>query len=271
MRLSEQTPVVSYVNAGVPILECYALLDMPSNESNTPYLLPCSVRNFARNRTRTGVTTTWIKFSALYLMHQNVQRLLTGQKLEDVILDEYDGLKRVNLSHEAFASAVFASFEGHQLSTLHSCSLVQAWKRYDPEFEYAEEMAWWEAQKLKRQCATCKDPEYRFRLGMWSHALESRWFFLAEDGSFGMCPEGTESGDSVVVLLGGAVPFILRLMPPPDGTTLAEFLVKGDEYKLIGECYVDGLMDGELFSSRHFPNSMYTTVEQLGLSVFRMR
>jgi len=45
---------------------------------------------------------------------------------------------------------------------------------------------------------------------------------------------GLEVGDVVVVLLGGSVPHILRPQPEKPGF-----------YSVIGECYVDGIMDGE--------------------------
>jgi hypothetical protein len=41
-------------------------------------------------------------------------------------------------------------------------------------------------------------------------------------------------GDVIAVLLGGTVPFLLR--------------EDGHNYRLIGDCYVHGIMDGELFT-----------------------
>ncbi|KAI0189064.1 heterokaryon incompatibility protein-domain-containing protein [Astrocystis sublimbata] len=60
-------------------------------------------------------------------------------------------------------------------------------------------------------------------------------FVVTDDDRFGNVPLNTRPGDRVCVLLGGEVPFILR--PTERGT-----------YTLVGECYVDGIMDGELFS-----------------------
>lgn len=42
-----------------------------------------------------------------------------------------------------------------------------------------------------------------------------------------------QDGNLVTVLLGGQVPFILS---------------KQEKFRLVGECYVHGLMDGEAFS-----------------------
>lgn len=51
-----------------------------------------------------------------------------------------------------------------------------------------------------------------------------------------MClvPQVAQNGDHICVLLGGSTPFVLREI---DGQ---------DEYKLIGEAYVHGIMDGEV-------------------------
>ena len=51
-------------------------------------------------------------------------------------------------------------------------------------------------------------------------------------GFLGLAPTRTHPGDVVCVLLGGPVPFILREN------------IWG-HYSLVGECYVDGIMDGE--------------------------
>ncbi|QDS68455.1 hypothetical protein FKW77_010822 [Venturia effusa] len=60
-----------------------------------------------------------------------------------------------------------------------------------------------------------------------------RCFFTTEDGTMGWAPKAARAGDIVCVILGCAVPFVLRK------TTEARYLV-------VGECYMDGIMDGEL-------------------------
>ncbi|KAK1752662.1 heterokaryon incompatibility protein-domain-containing protein [Echria macrotheca] len=59
-------------------------------------------------------------------------------------------------------------------------------------------------------------------------------FCVTENGFMGRVPVGTRVGDQVVVLLGAKVPFVLRKYEDCDG------------FYLIGECYVHGVMDGEL-------------------------
>ncbi|KAF2965631.1 hypothetical protein GQX73_g7923 [Xylaria multiplex] len=58
-----------------------------------------------------------------------------------------------------------------------------------------------------------------------------RCIFRTSNGYMGVGPPGLEKGDIVVVLYGCSVPVLLRRVK--------------DRYALIGECFVQGLMDGE--------------------------
>jgi hypothetical protein len=53
-------------------------------------------------------------------------------------------------------------------------------------------------------------------------------------GYIGLGPPEVQDGHLVTVLLGGQVPFILSKQQ--------------EKFRLVGECYVHGLMDGEAFS-----------------------
>lgn len=71
-------------------------------------------------------------------------------------------------------------------------------------------------------------------------ATGGRAFFLTQDGCQGLCYPITQPGDQAWVLYGGRVPFILRPMQineQVDGSPR--------RYELIGDCYLDGFMDGE--------------------------
>ncbi|KAL2203444.1 hypothetical protein CC79DRAFT_1056587 [Sarocladium strictum] len=69
---------------------------------------------------------------------------------------------------------------------------------------------------------------------MACHYSMNRCFYRTRRGYLAMGPNDLQQGDVVCVLMGGAVPFILR----PRGD--------GDGYTLIGDSYVHGIMDGEL-------------------------
>jgi hypothetical protein len=59
--------------------------------------------------------------------------------------------------------------------------------------------------------------------------------FITAKGNLGLGPKGLQKKDIVAVLAGSEVPFVLRA-------------VSGQEYEMIGEAYVDGIMDGEACS-----------------------
>src|SRR5262249_55502882 len=68
--------------------------------------------------------------------------------------------------------------------------------------------------------------------GVEKYALGRR-FFVTKGGYFGLAPKEAERGDEITILLGLDVPLICRR--------------NGDStYKVIGESYVHGLMEGEL-------------------------
>jgi hypothetical protein len=60
--------------------------------------------------------------------------------------------------------------------------------------------------------------------------------FVTRKGRLGLGPESVQPGDSVAVFGGGDVPFILGASD-------------GEKFQLVGEAYVDGIMDGEAVAS----------------------
>ncbi|KAI9730858.1 MAG: hypothetical protein M1834_005576 [Cirrosporium novae-zelandiae] len=70
-----------------------------------------------------------------------------------------------------------------------------------------------------------------------------RRFFATLGGYMGIGSSRMQPGDLICVFLGGCVPWVIRK--------------EGKEYALIGECYVDGFMDGEAMESE------YLTVEDI--------
>ena len=63
-------------------------------------------------------------------------------------------------------------------------------------------------------------------------AARVRRFFCTARGYLGLGPPGTEERDELCIFIGMAVPFLIRKR-------------EAGGYYLVGECYVDGLMDGE--------------------------
>ncbi|KAK4112855.1 hypothetical protein N656DRAFT_798040 [Canariomyces notabilis] len=66
---------------------------------------------------------------------------------------------------------------------------------------------------------------------------DGRTMVRTEKGYIGLAPAWALAGDHIVILKGGAVPFVLR--SAPDGC-----------WQLVGECYVHGIMNGEAFDAK---------------------
>ncbi|KAJ3539484.1 hypothetical protein NM208_g5207 [Fusarium decemcellulare] len=74
-------------------------------------------------------------------------------------------------------------------------------------------------------------------------------FFVASNGMYGLCPWRAKKGDTIALLYGGKVPFLLRPTTqetPRSGTAC---------FELVGECYVNGIMDGDYLKSEHAKTS----------------
>lgn len=90
------------------------------------------------------------------------------------------------------------------------------------------------------QSLTGEDSAFNTSMAKWSTV---RRFCFTSNGRLGQLAPGSETGDRICVLGGGEVPFVIR---PASGDA------KG-MYQLVGECYVDGIMDGEAWRlSDHF-------------------
>lgn len=117
-------------------------------------------------------------------------------------------------------------------------------------------------EAMRRKLAICKhgyyvgESRYRRRGGLlndtdWATAnaahsvsqtltlgpTRGRVMFASGTGFLGLVPFGTRQGDTIVIIRGADVPFVLRL--------------RGNFYELIGEAYVQGVMNGEALDMGH--------------------
>jgi hypothetical protein len=76
------------------------------------------------------------------------------------------------------------------------------------------------------------DKAYEYTL--FTQYSKGRKFFVTKDGRFGLGPPVMKQGDLCCVLFGSIAPFIIR----PTGIK--------SHYQLVGECYVHGIMRGEI-------------------------
>ncbi|OAA55271.1 heterokaryon incompatibility protein [Niveomyces insectorum RCEF 264] len=78
---------------------------------------------------------------------------------------------------------------------------------------------------------------------MTAPPCSGRCFFVASNGSVGLCPNRTREGDVVAVLSGGQVPFLLRPASTPRSGD--DVVATKPVYELVGECFLRGIMHGE--------------------------
>lgn len=74
---------------------------------------------------------------------------------------------------------------------------------------------------------------------VWDYDCITQPFITTERGYVGISPTNAAIGDSIYVLPGGRCPYVLRKSPlSPRQTT----------FTLVGECHIDGIMNGEVLS-----------------------
>jgi Heterokaryon incompatibility protein (HET) len=69
-----------------------------------------------------------------------------------------------------------------------------------------------------------------------------RRFCVTKNRYIGMLPARTQPGDLVCILFGADTPFVIREAAEPNSTLKS--------YKLVGDCYIHGMMDGEGLESQ---------------------
>jgi hypothetical protein len=81
-------------------------------------------------------------------------------------------------------------------------------------------------------------PDAAMWTAVWGGTIK-RALFTTNRGYAGLGPPGMQVGDSIGIIHGGATPFLLRNVAQPDANS-------GSKYVLVGECYIHGIMNGEL-------------------------
>lgn len=90
------------------------------------------------------------------------------------------------------------------------------------------------------------EKEVKFRV---QDMATNRRAFRTSNGFIGFGLKALEAGDKIVLIAGADVPFALR--------------PRGEHFAFVGECYVEGLMHGELL--REFPEFTNKVEELSGM------
>jgi hypothetical protein len=89
-------------------------------------------------------------------------------------------------------------------------------------------------------------PGLNLSLQQW---LMTQTFFMTKQGYMGTAPGTIERGDQVWILFGSNVPFVLRDITVQNRAgkcRISEHLSEEQDFLKIGDCYVDGIMKGEM-------------------------
>ena len=144
-----------------------------------------------------------------------------------------------SVSQDHYARTLVASFIGNRNAALSAESYEQLFRKSTEYLGRAksEQMTKW----------PLADQDFRdFR----THLLRcwrGRSFFTTREGRIGLGPGSMMSGDLVIVVIGGSIPYTLRNAS------------KATRYHILGGCYIEGLMDGEVFELRDFEKAGYET------------
>lgn len=129
----------------------------------------------------------------------------------------------------------------HAFRSIHSTSLRSGERYQDLITSFAGAITAGKGFSYSKNLQTARDVPNQDAgsIAQWYRDLEgggypaalNRRFFILSDGYMGVGPPNTRLGDTCSLIFGSDWPYILR--EGPNGT-----------YELIGECYVEGLMDG---------------------------
>ena len=78
------------------------------------------------------------------------------------------------------------------------------------------------------------DPKHLYEMTMFPIIVRTGALAITKKGYMALVPVCSKSGDHVGIFMGAEVPYVLR----SDG--------ERGEYSLVGACYVQGVMDGDL-------------------------
>ena len=177
--------------------------------------------------TSNPVASTWLS-SGLAQMHREGHPY--PQILSPFAGSAYALVNRNSSLHDAFLETWVSSKTGAQVD----------------DFDYqADSRAYWNRLFLGT-LGKSGDEEVRWRRYRDNAAVvcNQRKFFTTHKGFFGLGPGALKEGDWVAVLLGSDVPFVIR-EADPDSLDPTKPVPHDTRFKLVGECYVHGLMQGQ--------------------------
>jgi hypothetical protein len=189
------------------------------------------------------VTARW-KTAAVFM--EETEAICRGYSVEDTVnvllggLEIHGGGTEGNPSPSRSRRVTRESLEAYKIA--------KRWVKIIKKYEYLTEhirdprnittrifQTYMENSREMQEVANLPEKE-AFLTGMDKGEWFERRPFRSEKGYIGLAPQRAEVGDTICIFFGSTVPHIIRP-------------VSEDRYKLIGESYVLGIMDGELIGN----------------------
>ncbi|KAL8957983.1 MAG: hypothetical protein Q9193_004870 [Seirophora villosa] len=129
---------------------------------------------------------------------------------------------------------------------------AQHWSVYQ---EYQRLIDWDRCARRDGETTRSILDQYTFGTTLKMHALDymrfqraylvGRRFFLTSKGYYGIAHNALKVGDTCMVIPGATVPFVVRKT-----ASVGEASSASNRYRLVGEAYVQGIMQGELYDGQ---------------------
>jgi Heterokaryon incompatibility protein (HET) len=121
----------------------------------------------------------------------------------------------------------------HPLNTMLRvlCADLSVYDEENPNSRWNSTSYHWYLQEMVAEAESGGNSKKRKLAYIVGRNALAKYIILTSDQTLGLAPDISEPGDVIALLLGGEVPIVLR---PKNG-----------KYIFIGECFVDGMMDGE--------------------------
>lgn len=179
-----------------------------------------------------NIDSTRLTTSAVQFDHVSITTPIIDPHNFGLMIGSRDGLEKLLTNFGPLASLFKTLTAGQDDRSEDEClNLKRKW----PE-THSWPTAWSNDEHGKR--GKPKRDYERLLMRMYTPVKRKR-LFKTRDGRLGIGPSTCQEGDACFIIEGARVPFLLRSSPAtiPDG-----------HHKLVGECYINGVMEGQIMS-----------------------
>lgn len=170
-------------------------------------------------------------WKAAQILHQQIEEFLLQSTMYDEAAKS-DGMWKIPIGDKELGDLGFAQ-RATELSRSASLKMKEAFLNRKPGIAYM-------------------DPGAASYMNMMNYMHESRPF-ISKKGYVGLCPSKAGRGDVIFVPCGARVPYVVHRLSPSSAAQVNETSTQttSDDWKLLGEAFVYGIMDNELRLEEH--------------------